>query len=156
MKDTSVGTLAQRISSQVGALKGLLERLQGIQEYLMKVCRGQLPINHQIIYLLQDIFNLLPNVSLEEFAQMLAIRTNDQMLAIYLASLVRSVIALHNLVSNKLTNREAEKKEGEKKEGEKKEVEKKEGEKKEGEKKEDKEKGSEKEKSESASSKPTT
>jgi 26S proteasome regulatory subunit N8 len=151
VKDTSVGTLAQRIASQVGALKGLLERLQGIQEYLMKVCRGQLPINHQIIYLLQDIFNLLPNVTLEEFAQMLAIRTNDQMLAIYLASLVRSVIALHNLVSNKLTNREAEKREGEKKESDKKE-----GEKKEQEKIEDQKKGSEKEKSGSANSKPTT
>ena len=33
------------------------------------------------------------------------------MLVVYLAALVRSIIALHNLINNKLTNRESEKKE---------------------------------------------
>lgn len=36
------------------------------------------------------------------------VKTNDQMLVVYLASLVRSIIALHNLINNKLTNRDAE------------------------------------------------
>merc|ERR1711997_153809 len=36
---------------------------------------------------------------------------NDQMLVIYAASLIRSIIALHNLINNKLTNKEAERKE---------------------------------------------
>lgn len=38
----------------------------------------------------------------------LYVKTNDQMLVVYLASLVRSIIALHNLINNKLTNRDAE------------------------------------------------
>jgi len=38
------------------------------------------------------------------------VKTNHMMLVIYLSSLVRSVIALHSLINNKLENREAEKK----------------------------------------------
>lgn len=41
-----------------------------------------------------------------------------QLLTIYLSSLIRSVIALHNLINNKLSNRDAEVKE-EKEESEK-------------------------------------
>lgn len=37
------------------------------------------------------------------------------MLVVYLASMVRSIIALHNLINNKLTNRDAE--EGKKDDG---------------------------------------
>lgn len=65
------------------------------------------------------------------FVDSLYVKTNDQMLVVYLAALVRSVIALHNLINNKLTNRDAEKKETEKKGIEAKKEEKKEEEKKE-------------------------
>lgn len=37
-------------------------------------------------------------------------KTNDSLLVIYLSSLIRSIIALHNLILNKLQYREAEKK----------------------------------------------
>ncbi len=60
------------------------------------------------MYQLQDIFNLLPDISHDNFTDTLYIKTNDQMLVVYLASLVRSIIALHNLINNKLTNRESE------------------------------------------------
>ncbi|XP_065827430.1 26S proteasome non-ATPase regulatory subunit 7-like [Oscarella lobularis] len=108
IKDMSIGTLSQRIAIQVASLKGLLDRLQGIQAYLSRVCRRELPVNHQIMYHLQDIFNLLPNVSIEEFARTMSIKTNDQLMIVYLASLVRSIIALHNLISNKVAYKEAE------------------------------------------------
>ncbi len=35
----------------------------------------------------------------------------SQMWVLYAASLIRSIIALHNLINNKLTNKETEKKE---------------------------------------------
>lgn len=76
--------------------------------------QGNLPINHQIVYQLQDIFNLLPDISHGNFVDSLYVKTNDQMLVVYLAALIRSIIALHNLINNKLTNRDAEKKEGKK------------------------------------------
>ena len=68
-------------------------------------------MNHQITYLLQDIFNLVPDLTTTSFVKSINVNTNDQMLVIYAASLIRSIIALHNLINNKLTNKEAEKKE---------------------------------------------
>jgi 26S proteasome regulatory subunit N8 len=117
IQDKTVGTLSQRIAGQIHSLQGLQTHLEGIREYLEKVAMKKLPINHQILYQLQDIFNLLPNLNLEEFTKSFAVKTNDQLLIVYVASLIRSVIALHNLIGNKVANREAEKleKEGEKK-----------------------------------------
>uniref|UniRef100_A0A4W5MLC9 Proteasome 26S subunit, non-ATPase 7 n=1 Tax=Hucho hucho TaxID=62062 RepID=A0A4W5MLC9_9TELE len=134
IKDTTVGTLSQRITNQVHGLKGLNCKLVDIKGYLDKVATGKLPINHQIIYQLQDVFNLLPDVNLQEFIKAFYLKTNDQMLVVYLASLIRSVVALHNLINNKIANRDAEKKEGQEKDDSKKE------------KKEDKEKEKVKEK----------
>ena len=93
-------------------LKGLHSHATDINGYLQKVVSGQLPINHQIVYQLQDVFNLLPDVNLQAFVKAMYVKTNDQMLVVYLASLIRSVIALHNLINNKIQNRDAEKNEG--------------------------------------------
>ncbi|XP_046989935.1 26S proteasome non-ATPase regulatory subunit 7-like [Schistocerca americana] len=114
IKDTTVGTLSQRITNQLLGLKGLHSQLREIRNYLTQVVQGTLPINHQIVYQLQDIFNLLPDISHGNFVNSLYVKTNDQMLVVYLAALIRSIIALHNLINNKLTNRDAEKKEGKK------------------------------------------
>ena len=123
IKDTSVGTLSQKISNQLMGLKGLLLQLKDIHSYLVKVASNKLPINHQIIYLLQDVFNLLPDVSLQSFVKPMYVTTNDQLLVVYLSALVRSVIALHNLINNKVQNRDTEKNEGTVKEVKKKEEE---------------------------------
>ena len=113
-------------------LKGLNQKLADMKKYLEKVAAGELPMNHEITYQLQDIFNLLPDVTNPCFVRSLQVmslsysfynsrinivcqvNTNDQMLVMYIASLIRSVIALHNLINNKLANKEAEKKEGKK------------------------------------------
>ena len=78
-------------------------------------------MNHQITYQLQDIFNLLPNLTNPDFVKSVNVNTNDQMLVVYTASLIRSIIALHNLINNKLSNKEAERKESDKKADKKKE-----------------------------------
>jgi len=56
----------------------------------------------------QDVFNLLPNLNVQELVQAFAIKTNDMSLAIYLAAVIRAVVALHHLIDNKLTNKEKE------------------------------------------------
>lgn len=140
IKDTTVGTLSQRITNQLLGLKGLHVQIQEIRNYLVQVTEGKLPINHQIVYQLQDIFNLLPDVSRDNFVDSLYTKTNDQMLVVYLASLVRSIIALHNLINNKLTNRESEKKEVTAKKEESKDKKDKEGKEKEDEKEKEKDK----------------
>lgn len=104
IKDTTVGSLSQKITNQLLGLKGINAQIRDIKNYLIKVGNGELPLNHQIVYQLQDILNLLPDITTESFTDTLYVKTNDQMLVVYLASMVRSIVALHNLINNKLTN----------------------------------------------------
>lgn len=108
IKDTTVGSLSQRITNQMLGLRGLYSQLCEIRDYLIQVGQGSLPVNQEIIYQLQDIFNLLPDIVDEDFVDSLYVKTNDQSLVVYLAALIRSIIALHNLINNKITNRDAE------------------------------------------------
>ena len=80
---------------------------------------GKVPVNHQIVYHLQDALNLLPDLSDQVTTHSFASSTNDSMLVVYLSSLLRAVIALHGLVDNKATIGRAEMEEEDKKEKEK-------------------------------------
>jgi 26S proteasome regulatory subunit N8 len=62
------------------------------------------------MYNLQDIFNLSPNLRVEDIVKAFTTKTNDSMLVIYLSSFIRSIVALHDLINNKLANKEAIKK----------------------------------------------
>ena len=123
IRDVAVGTLSTRITSQLQSLQGLHLRLRDISAYLQKVLDGDLPVNHTILGNLQDIFNLLPNITSpptgkpkngdsksgvenSELAKAMSVKTNDQMMAIYLSSLIRAITAFHDLIENKIQNRQ--------------------------------------------------
>ncbi len=85
-------------------------------------------MNHAILGNLQDVFNLLPNLSTpkpasgtqqvngikpepiggdnSELARAMSVKTNDQLMAIYLSSLIRAITAFHDLIENKIQNRQ--------------------------------------------------
>jgi 26S proteasome regulatory subunit N8 len=133
IRDVAVGTLSTRITSQLESLQGLHLRLQDIGKYLQKVLDGDLPVNHAILGNLQDVFNLLPNLSTpkidskdlpsvnglvngsvgisggntenSELARAMSIKTNDQLMSIYLSSLIRAITAFHDLIENKIQNK---------------------------------------------------
>jgi 26S proteasome regulatory subunit N8 len=126
-------------------LQGLHLRLQDIGSYLQKVLDGELPVNHAILGNLQDVFNLLPNLSTpkvggkdltsvnsavnggvglsssttenSELARAMSIKTNDQLMSIYLSSLIRAITAFHDLIENKIQNKRQQE-EGDAKENE--------------------------------------
>ncbi|KAI1845387.1 hypothetical protein JX266_008482 [Neoarthrinium moseri] len=120
IRDVAIGTLSTRITNQLQSLQGLHLRLREIQAYLQKVQDGQLPVNHAVLGNLQDIFNLLPNLSTPkpgseggrlgstggELSYAMSVKTNDQLLAIYLSSLIRAITAFHDLIENKIQNRQ--------------------------------------------------
>eukprot|EP00976_Prorocentrum_cordatum_P114141 1195809-Prorocentrum_minimum.AAC.8 len=108
VKDAKVSTLADQVIGKVHALRGLEERLKEIRTYLDAVLSERLPINHEIMSQLQDVFNLLPNLNMEQMVTSFAVKSNDMMLVMYLSSVVRSVVALHNLINNKVVNKESE------------------------------------------------
>ena len=100
-------------------------RLREIGAYLQKVLDGQLPVNHAILGNLQDVFNLLPNLSTpeadgkggaSELAHAMSIKTNDQLMTIYLSSLIRAITAFHDLIENKIQNRQQQEEKEAKKE----------------------------------------
>ena len=135
----AVGTLSTRITSQLQSLQGLHLRLRDIGAYLQKVLRGELPVNHAIMGNLQDVFNLLPTLSTpmsangdkggaagtgpavenSELARAMSVKTNDQLMAIYLSSLIRAITAFHDLIDNKIQNKQAQEEKDGKKEEEK-------------------------------------
>jgi 26S proteasome regulatory subunit N8 len=134
IRDVAVGTLSTRITSQLQSLQGLHLRLRDIGQYLQKVLDGSLPVNHAILGNLQDVFNLLPNLSNPkasstaangvdknaadsgELARAMSIKTNDQLMTIYLSSLIRAITAFHDLIENKIQNRQQQEEKGAKKE----------------------------------------
>ncbi|CAF0736500.1 unnamed protein product [Rotaria sordida] len=109
IRNATVGTLSQRITNQLMGLKGLTKSLYDIRAYLDKLLANKLPLNHQILSHIQDIFNLLPDVTQQDLIKSIYVKTNDEMLLVYLSSLIRSIIALHNLIMNKIQNSDAEK-----------------------------------------------
>ena len=145
IRDVAVGTLSTRVTNQLQSLQGLHLRLRDIGAYLQKVLDGQLPVNHAILGNLQDVFNLLPNLSTPtgktpapvgtgvsggagELAHAMSIKTNDQLMAIYLSSLIRAITAFHDLIENKIQNRQQqEDKDGKKDEANGKDADKKDG-----------------------------
>lgn len=89
-------------------LKGLMKSLDEIRNYLEKLLTKKLPINHQVLSHIQDMFNLLPDVTDADIIRSIHVKTNDEMLLVYLSSLIRSIIALHNLITNKVNNKDVE------------------------------------------------
>merc|ERR1739844_755940 len=93
-----------------------------------QVVAGKMPMNKEIIYKLQEVFNLLPDQDSEELVRSFAMETNDMMLALYVGSMLRSTVALHNLINNKMKNKKLKEQKSE--DGKKAKEEKKDGEKK--------------------------
>lgn len=139
IRDVAVGTLSTRITSQLQSLQGLHLRLRDIGQYLQKVIDKELPVNHAILGNLQDVFNLLPNLSNptatpseaiggkgdgsertdnSELARAMSVKTNDQLMTIYLSSLIRAITAFHDLIDNKIQNRQQQEEKEAKKEEE--------------------------------------
>ncbi|OBT59997.1 hypothetical protein VE03_10585 [Pseudogymnoascus sp. 23342-1-I1] len=109
IRDVPVGTLSTRITSQLQSLQGLHLRLRSIQQYLQKVSDKKLPVNHVILGNLQDVFNIFPTAATSKsqgskLAHAMSIKTNDQMIAIYISILIRAITAFHGLIENKIQN----------------------------------------------------
>lgn len=102
-------SLSTRVASQMNALEGLSARLNEISDYVSAVRKGQLPVNHQIIYHLQEIMGLLPQLGGDvDVGKAFRVGNNDSSLVVYLSSLIRTVLALHDLIENRITNAQQE------------------------------------------------
>jgi 26S proteasome regulatory subunit N8 len=106
LKSRSVSTLATRVQEKSTSLKCLVKKLKELSEYLGAVLtedkKKSIPANHQIISNIQDIFNYLPDTGDEEMVRAFSVGTNDMTLALYLGNILRTTIALHDLINTKI------------------------------------------------------
>merc|ERR1712113_835545 len=108
VENISLSTLTTEVNHKLSSLNGLTQRLVMIRDYLNLVIKGNLPINQDILQNLQLIFNLLPNLNKKNVIQSFQTKKNDLMLNIYIASLLRSILALDNLLENRIENKNKE------------------------------------------------
>lgn len=117
IRDQAAGNLSLRVTSTYQSLLGLHQKLREIANYLDKVYQKKLPINHTILGKLQNVFNLLPNLAGAEeknensdtnnhLATAFTVKTNDELMVVYISTLVRAIIAFHDLIENKLENKQ--------------------------------------------------
>lgn len=106
IKDASQGQLSKQVHDKINGLKALANKLKEMRLYLENVINGKYRYNHLIIQNFQDIFNLLPNLQIEEMIKAFSIKSNDYMYVLYVSSLIKSVISLHSLINNKIHNKE--------------------------------------------------
>lgn len=103
INDPTISTVASLIEAKMGGLASLTDKLHEMKTYLENVASGAISKpSQEIIGNMQSILNLLPNLNVEELVRSLLIKTNDMHMVIYLSSLIRSVIVLHDLVNNKI------------------------------------------------------
>ncbi|KAI5964362.1 RPN8 [Candida pseudojiufengensis] len=119
IRDPAAGNLSLKVTQTYQSLLGLHQKLREIATYLEKVYNKKLPMNHTILGKLQNVFNLLPNLvqpngsninnedesSSNELLNAFTVKTNDELMIIYISTLVRAIIAFHNLIENKLENK---------------------------------------------------
>jgi 26S proteasome regulatory subunit N8 len=111
INDPTISTVASLIQGKLSGLATLTEKLLECQDYLETILASQQmksqsknpkKAHPQILANLQTILALLPNLNQPDLVRSIMVKTNDMLASIYLASIIRSVIALHDLVNNKI------------------------------------------------------
>jgi len=100
-----VPTLTEELRQKETGLAVLKERLSKVKSYLQDVHDGKLPLNQNILYVLQDLFNVMPDITNPRLKASLIKVTNDQTLSIYVASIVRTILSLDGLITNRADNK---------------------------------------------------
>merc|ERR1712038_812014 len=103
INDPTISTVANLVHAKMSGLATLTSKLVEMKDYLQDIVDGKIKkVNQEIIANMQTVLNLLPNLNVEELVRAVLVKTNDLHMVIYLSSLIRSVIALHDLVNNKI------------------------------------------------------
>lgn len=103
INDPTISTITNLIQAKMTGLQSLTDKLEEMKDYLEQIASGKIQkYNPEILSNMQSILNLLPNLNVEELVKAMFVKTNDLHMVIYLSSLIRSVIALHDLVNNKI------------------------------------------------------
>lgn len=102
--DNTTSSIADKVKQKLDSLKTLFKRMQSLYEYVDLVAAGKIPVNHQVMYNLQDIVSLCPDINNDALIKGITHVNNDNLMVLYISSVIRSITALNNLIENKLKN----------------------------------------------------
>lgn len=102
IKDLNMDSLKSRLGDKVNSLLALERKVGVIREYLDDVLKGKRKLDKDIVKILQEIMSKLPKVMNEEFKREISCKLNDNYLNMYVTSIVKNVINVHNLLNNRI------------------------------------------------------
>ncbi|KAH7814913.1 putative 26S proteasome nonATPase regulatory subunit 7 [Monocercomonoides exilis] len=114
--DTNMTSLSSKISQRATSFATFTKHISVIQQYLRDVLEHKLPMNQQIFALLQEIFNLIPDVNSPEIQRALIEHSNDSSLVLLMSNLMRTTLSMHSLIQNKIELQTKKEKEAEEEE----------------------------------------
>lgn len=103
MKDVNMDSLTNSVGKKILGLKGLVSKLAIVNQYLTRVEDGSMAVDNQIMFNLQELLNIMPKLADETKLKAFQVKTNDNYFTIYVSSIVRAVISIHDLINNKLS-----------------------------------------------------
>jgi 26S proteasome regulatory subunit N8 len=101
IKDVDVSAIGTTLTNSTHGLAALESRLKKISNYLGDVIAKKLPVDPEIIGIVQSIFNFLPNLVLPDTARSVMTESDQSSFEIFLGQLCRSVVVVHDLVNHR-------------------------------------------------------
>lgn len=90
-----------KVADRLAALKCLKRNLDDIALYLQQVLDGSLPMHPCVFNNIQNIFNSMSDNSKRELIEAFDEEINASMVSVYVGSMIRGILALHDLIRNR-------------------------------------------------------
>jgi 26S proteasome regulatory subunit N8 len=110
LKDVDISEIGTTLTNTGHGLAALEQRLVKFSDYLQLVIDGKLSVDAEIIGCIQSIFNLLPNLVLQQTSDGISTKSDDAAFMVFVSQLTRSIVTLHDLVNRRNPPAEEEKK----------------------------------------------
>ncbi len=102
IKDLNMDSLKSKLSDKVNSLLALERKIAVIRNYLDDLVQGRRNTDKEIVTVLQNIMSKLPKIMNEDFKRKMSCKLNDNYLNIYISSIVKNIINVHNLLNNRI------------------------------------------------------
>lgn len=101
LTDSTVTTLSSQVMDKQLSLTRLEQLLTIIQQYLVDVADGRLPICLDVLEVLQEVVNLRPRLHQLKQSKEMVVWTNDEALSTFVATVGRCVMSLYDVILNR-------------------------------------------------------
>lgn len=101
LTDSTVTTLSTQVLDRQLSLQRLEQMLTTLQQYLLDVADGRLPMCLDILEIVQEIVNLRPRLHQLKASKEMVMWTNDSALSTFVAAASRCVMALYDVILNR-------------------------------------------------------